>query len=220
MDAEDLYGNFPRLFHMAEDGSWPSIQRHGLLSTSALLDLFEIQEKERFSIESERRAERVTVTHPDHGTAIIRDQKPLNMAALDRILIGMSPQQWFETLNARVFFWLTEKRLIDFLSARSYRDQVHSVIAVDTRALLERHAARVALTSFNTGSTYYNPPRRGVGTFLSIPEYPFDERRRKRGLAHAVVELAVERGVSDIGDVAVSVTSWKADNRLSTIWRR
>ena len=33
---------YPPLYHMAAEGSWPSIQRHGLLSTSALLDLYEV----------------------------------------------------------------------------------------------------------------------------------------------------------------------------------
>jgi hypothetical protein len=34
---------------MAEAGSWPSIKRHGLLSTTALLDLFEIPAPDRES---------------------------------------------------------------------------------------------------------------------------------------------------------------------------
>ena len=29
----------PKLFHMASDGAWPSIQRLGLLSATAILDL-------------------------------------------------------------------------------------------------------------------------------------------------------------------------------------
>jgi hypothetical protein len=42
---------YPRLFHMSHSGSWPSIQQHGLLSTTALLDLFEVKGKERESLE-------------------------------------------------------------------------------------------------------------------------------------------------------------------------
>ncbi len=40
LTAEYIADRWPRLFHVAEAGSWPSIQAHGLLSTSALLDLF------------------------------------------------------------------------------------------------------------------------------------------------------------------------------------
>ena len=34
VNEADLIATYPRLFHMAEDGSWLSIERHGLLSTS------------------------------------------------------------------------------------------------------------------------------------------------------------------------------------------
>jgi hypothetical protein len=33
VDVEELIGNYPRLFHMAAAGSWPSIATHGLLPT-------------------------------------------------------------------------------------------------------------------------------------------------------------------------------------------
>lgn len=39
-DLGELLRDCPVLYHMAARGSWESIQRHGLLSTSALLDLF------------------------------------------------------------------------------------------------------------------------------------------------------------------------------------
>ena len=38
---------WPRLYHMAEAGSWPSIKERGLLSTTALLDLFELEGESR-----------------------------------------------------------------------------------------------------------------------------------------------------------------------------
>ena len=45
MTPEDMARKYPFLYHMAELSSWPSIQRHGLLSTSALLDLYEIPDR-------------------------------------------------------------------------------------------------------------------------------------------------------------------------------
>jgi hypothetical protein len=44
---EELVSIYPRLWHMAEDGSWPSIADNGLLSTSALLDLYGVSGKSR-----------------------------------------------------------------------------------------------------------------------------------------------------------------------------
>lgn len=81
---------WPRLFHMAEGGSWPSIEKHGLRSTSALLDLFEISGDERQRIEDRRRPESVEIHHPVFGTALIRDNKPVNEKVLRRTLDGMS----------------------------------------------------------------------------------------------------------------------------------
>ncbi len=42
MRTEDLITQFPQHYHMAEAGTWEGIRRYGLLSTTALLDAFEI----------------------------------------------------------------------------------------------------------------------------------------------------------------------------------
>ena len=39
-ELEELLSDCPTLYHMAEDRSWPSIRHRGLLSTTALLDLY------------------------------------------------------------------------------------------------------------------------------------------------------------------------------------
>ncbi len=64
----------------------------GLLSTSGLLDLFEVEGSKREQIESERRPESITITHPKHGTAVIRDQKPMREAAIASCLTDMTPR--------------------------------------------------------------------------------------------------------------------------------
>jgi len=43
---EELSQNYARLYHMADAQSWDSIQKHGLLSTSSLLDLFGVKGRE------------------------------------------------------------------------------------------------------------------------------------------------------------------------------
>ena len=48
MDVDAFIARHPRLYHMAEAGSWPQIERGGLLSTSALLDRFGYEGEERF----------------------------------------------------------------------------------------------------------------------------------------------------------------------------
>ena len=84
MDPERLGFRHPVLYHMAEDGSWESIRERGLLSTTALLDLFGVDGERRQAIESARRPEMVAVEHPKLGTALVRDNKPMQEKALLR----------------------------------------------------------------------------------------------------------------------------------------
>ena len=109
MIVEELIAYYPRVFHMAESGTWESIRRLGLLSTIALLDRFEIDGDERRRIAQQHRPQKVTINHKIHGRAVIRDQKPMSESALLQCLEdGIMPIQWYEILNRRVFFWLTE----------------------------------------------------------------------------------------------------------------
>ena len=63
MNADELITTFPRLYHMAHVNAWPGIKRHGLLSTSALLDLFGVRGSSRKALEANRRNESITVHH-------------------------------------------------------------------------------------------------------------------------------------------------------------
>ncbi len=49
---------------MAEADTWDSIRKNGLLSTSALLDLYEIKGAQRYAIESDHRPESIPISHP------------------------------------------------------------------------------------------------------------------------------------------------------------
>lgn len=57
-------------------------KKHGLLSASALLDLFGVVREDRKAIEGEQRPEQRLIVHPTYGAAIIHDQKPLQEAKL------------------------------------------------------------------------------------------------------------------------------------------
>ena len=54
-----------------------NIRKHGLLSTTALLDLFEVRGEDRARIEERHRPECVEITHATHRRAVVRDQKSL-----------------------------------------------------------------------------------------------------------------------------------------------
>jgi hypothetical protein len=108
-------------------------------------------------------------------------------------------------LNGRVFLWVTEQRVQTLLNARAYRDRVHTVITLDTAGLFARHAHEVTLSPINSGSTIYNPQPRGSQTFRPLTEYPFEARRRMRGVDNAVAEVAVPYAVPDLRDFTLRV---------------
>ena len=64
ISPEGFIARYPRLWHMAEAGSWDGIRERGLLSTTALLDLFEINGARRLELKSARRPASVAITHP------------------------------------------------------------------------------------------------------------------------------------------------------------
>lgn len=203
---------------MAEAGSWPSIRRYGLLSTSALLSLFEVKGAERARIESTHRPQSIAITHPKHGNAVVRDQIPMRDADLQRCLCnGMTPREWYELLNSKVFFWLTEGRLETLLGARAYRDKEHTVLVLDTRMVLRDYAGRILLSPMNSGATRPMAHPRGRETFLSLSEYPY-KARRKGSRANAVVELAVEEGVYEVERYVIQVLHRTAGKRGRLIW--
>ena len=215
MTPQEFAARHPTLFHLAEQGSWESIREHGLLSTTALLDLFEIAAPERQAIESAHRPASIQISHPRYGVAVVRDQKPMSEAKLRSCLIGMEPQEWYELLNRKVFFWPTIERLIRLLSARTYRNSPHVVIEVETSILLEQQLDRTTLSRINSGSTVYDPVPRGKETFLPLSEYPQSWWRARR-----LGEVAVDYSIPNIADMVTSVEEWEGSSKLRTVWRR
>lgn len=220
MTVELLAEHYPLLYHMAEENSWSSIQKHGLLSTTALLDLFGYTGEERERIESERRPTSIAIEHPELGRAVIRDNIPMRESALEKALVGVTPRSWYELLNGRVFFWLTESRLNGLLGARAYRKKRHTILTVDTSRLLARHAPRISLSPINSGSTLYNAPKRGLDTFSRIGDYPIGHWRQRRTWAQAIVELAVDYAVPDIRDLVVNVEHVRGADERELLYAR
>jgi hypothetical protein len=188
---------------MAYGGSWPSIQKHGLLSTTGLLDLYEIEGSARDSLELTHRQASVPISHPSYGRAVVRDQKPMSDSRLRSVLRdGTTVEEWYQLLNGFVFFWPTEARLETMRAA--YEGQPQTILSVDSRPLLAQYASRVRLSAINSGATRPYARPRGRSTFLPMAEYPFPERRA-RGKASAVAEVLIERGVPNIHEFVVRV---------------
>ncbi|UJQ94153.1 DUF7002 family protein [Mariluticola halotolerans] len=217
-ELEELVADCPTLYHMAERGSWPSIKKYGLLSTSALLDQYAIEPPRRTEIESRHRPESVEVIGEGLPRAVVRDQIPMSDSGLRRALPArLSPSDWYELLNAKAFFWLSEKRLHKLTSAKAYRDQEHDVLEIDTRSLIDAHRDSIWLCPINSGCTKPMPHPRDESIFSRISDYPYAHWRERRGRQERVVELAVDHSIDDIREHVRRVVVKRGTEVLSVL---
>jgi hypothetical protein len=219
-ELEELLSDCPTLYHMAEDGSWPSIRERGLLSTSALLDLYGLSGTTRVQIEARRRNTGVTLHREGLPRAIVRDQLPMDDLGLDRCLPAhLDPEDWYRLLNQKAFFWLTRERLLKLLKAGTYRERPHTVIEVDARKLVEAHRPTIWFCPMNSGCTKPYPHPRDEQTFQRIPDYPYSYWRGRRRRGERVVELAVDYSVPDVTEFVTRVVRMQGSQELGTLSR-
>lgn len=206
MTPEELAERHPRLYHVTEPGAWESIRQKGLLSTSCLLDLFEIETARRAEIETRRRASAVLLEHPCHGRVILNDHLPLSEQALEKCLDDhLTPADWLRLLNSRIFFWADESGLNRLLGARLNRQRRREVIVVDTLSLARAYAGHIDLCPINSGATFRKAARRGLNTFTPMLAHSFTEWSKLRGRRDEIREITVRDHVLDIANYVVEV---------------
>ena len=222
-DAElaEMLDDCPKLYHMAERGSWPSIKKFGLQSTMALLDRFHVAGEERESIEAKRRPTSVTLERSGAERAVVRDQFPMDDKGLRRCLQDdLSPADWYRLLNAKVFFWLTRDRLLRLLNAGLYRLAEHDVLTLDCASLVAAYAEKIWLCPINSGCTKPFPHPRGMATFQRIADYPYANFRATRRRGERVVELAIDYAVPDVAKFVTNVVRMRSDAELEVLFER
>jgi hypothetical protein len=185
-------------FHVVEQANWPSVQRHGLLSASRLMQ----RAGEPPSAQRRHRQVDLTLT----SGAIIRDQKPMPPHRLQVGLCdGLTPDDWFEILNSKVFFWLDPKRVDGHRGAYSSRPQL--ILIIDAAAMLDRYAGAAFVSPINSGNARRRPTLRNRTTFVPYARWVSDAwahevipGRATRAASHTPVELAIEDGFPDALD--------------------
>jgi hypothetical protein len=220
VDLDAFAEKFPRLYHLALDGtrSSDSITEHGLQSTSALLELFEIEpgavrvrgdwtarmtgsagflasREERIVrrevFEKEFRCNPIELIHPTWGTAIIRDHK-MHRRKLEKALDGkVDVGDWIKLLNGKIFFFVDINACGTLRTAYSGRSQV--MLVLDTRKLLAKYRPSAQLTTINTGATLHKPAKRGQKTFCDFVAFPTDDLKR-------IKEMTINHCVPDVID--------------------
>lgn len=194
----------PHLYHLAEAENWPFIQRHGLLSASALIEACGAGAR------GVGRAQRTAgVTLP--SGAMLRDQVPMPPTALERCLVKMTPTEWYALVNQHTFLWPDVERLQRFRNAPVQFGRPQVLLVIDTAKLLAAHAERVFLTPINVGSARRRPARRGEVSFVPYASWlangwasesvGLDTTARSR--RHPPAEVAVRGGVGPIEKLLV-----------------
>jgi hypothetical protein len=202
VDPADFVAKYPTLLHLADVRSWPSIERHGLLSAAEIVRRWQVPPDRAEALLTRKRPEPILLEHPQLGVAVLRDQHPLREHLLAPALTdGMNVGDWLRLLNGLVFFFTSPDRLQALRSA--YRTTPAVLLTVRTRSLVQEHGARVRLAGMNTGNTSRKVKERGASTFLPIGRY--DLRAR-------VQEVAVMDEVSDLRDHLLSAELLPADD--------
>jgi hypothetical protein len=214
MELARFIERYPRLFHMAELGTWESIKSRGLLSTSAVLDLFGIAGAARSALETQHRPEKVTVGNVAQGI-VLRDQIPMAPGRLVQGLSdGLTPSDWYKLLNAKVFLWAREHRLVGLLRARHYRRLEHDVLTIQTSSLVEVYSEAIWLCPMNSGNTFPIPHPRGASTFRRIADYPTTSSGMP---VKEIVEVVVDHSIPDIAQHVVAVRRMRGDELIETL---
>lgn len=215
MKLDDLIERYPRLYHMAEKDTWPSIKANGLLSATAVLDRFGVKGAPRLALEEGHRPEKVLVGPTGTGI-LLRDQKPMRPSRLkDALIDGTTPEQWYKFLNGRVFMWAEERRLLGLLGARDYRKLEHDVLTIDAAPLLTKYESAVWLCRMNSGNTWPVPHKRGMDDFKRIVDYP--TKKRSGAPAKEVVEVVVDFSIPDIAKFVLEVRRMKGKETLGQV---
>lgn len=205
MDVEELIARHPRVFHTMSATAWPSVQRHGLLSTRRLIDLFGLDAAARDRLLNSPRKQSTTLRAPGLPPAVIRDQKPMKFIA-EKIDSNSSLTEYLTAINSRVFFWASAERLDRLRQAKAYRSEDQVILHVDTRMLVERHGAGIELCRLNSGAvTQKNHPVRGHRSWVPIADYPYDDYRRRYGSDGALVEVTVLDAVPDVLNLTTKI---------------
>ena len=140
---------------------------------------------------------------------LIRDQRPMPPGALASCLRDeLQPEDWYELLNTKVFFWLDPSRAYRQRKACGPSPQI--MLTLDACRLLEDYAFAAAVTPFNTGNARRKAVSRGLSTFVPYKDWRTSGWSSERGpgltpraVSHRPVELVIADAVPNAMDYVI-----------------
>jgi uncharacterized protein DUF7002 len=188
----------PRLFyHLTEASNWPSIVEHGLLSCVGLIELTGASPE----VAIRHRPKPIFLA----SGVILNDQAPLTPASLRRCLVDMTPEEWYSTLNERVFLWPSIDRAARQRAAAHRRRQV--LITVNGETLIERYGELAEVSPINSGYARRRAARRGRDTFVPVADWADHSwaRTSEPGRPAGPAEITVRNAVVDVTGLVESL---------------
>lgn len=128
---------------------------------------------------------------------------------LERCLTGMTPREWYETLNRGSSSGWTGSASSS-CSARGPTGTGRAWYSSWTPRGCCGGTGDVTLSAINSGYVRDEPGHRGPGTFRRIEGHPGDR---------AVVELAMDHAVPGAADLTTRVIRRRSGEELGELWR-
>jgi hypothetical protein len=200
-------------YHLVDASNWASVQNHGLMSARLLMEVCGAIE---YGASRRHRPANLRLA----SGVLIRDQRPMPPKALMRCLrSGLMPEDWFELLNSKVFFWLHLRRLNRQRLACGASPQV--ALVVNASQLLMKYSGSAAVTPINTGNALRSAAPRNLTTFVPYERWVFDgwvsediPGRRARRTSHCPAELTISEAVPDIMEYILAAVPLNAGEVL------
>jgi hypothetical protein len=211
MYTSDLAAVAPQLFHLTAGDAWESIQEHGLRSATWLVRARALDEERATALLTAPREAIEVIGDPADplGHATLRDQKPLTLSKLERLVEGITPENYIRLINDRVYFYMKAADVERIRGVRDAEGAPQLLLTLDSRRLLADYQGSVRVAKINTGATIGMQGRRGPRTWLAIDKFP--------GRATEVKEFTVLDGISDVTPYLVSAELWNAGEKIEVL---
>jgi hypothetical protein len=213
MQIEDFCERYPKLMHMAHADAWASICQLGLMSTQKIVEHLKLSPTDCERILAIHRAKPETF-----GQFVIRDQKPMSVAMLEKCLYSdTTPTHWLTLLNSKVFFWPRARRvshgdrLLRFLE--TYRGQPQLVLELNSVRFMNTYADRTSVCHINSGATRSICHKRGHRSFVPLAQYEWSR-------SNQIAEVTVPHQVANVQQFADHASIIHPDGRETHIFQR
>lgn len=182
-------------YHLAHTSNLPNIRKHGLLSTSKLVETLGIPVAEQRKIVNEHRPKCITLC----DSVVIRDQSPMPPSALAKTLPpNMKPTDWYKLMNSFIFFWPSLERVERHRAAHQKLNADLSLMVFDAAKMIQDHGDKLFVSPINTGFALRKAANRSEKTsFVPYHEYmtsgwPVEANGTKRASSSLPVEVAIK----------------------------